>query len=113
MSIRVSLESDEDDVLITVADEGKGIPPEHLPNIFRPFFTTKGHGTGLGLSLARRMVEAHGGHIEVTSVVGKGTEFQVRSDCTSPGGSVLEDISERHIIGPRIALDVAMSLGQR
>ena len=66
------LQSDEDDVLITVADEGKGIPPENLPNIFRPFFTTKGHGTGLGLSLARRMVEAHGGHIDVTSVVGKG-----------------------------------------
>ena len=76
--IRVSLESDEDDVLITVADEGKGIPPENLPNIFRPFFTTKGHGTGLGLSLARRMVEAHSGHIDVTSVVDKGTEFQVR-----------------------------------
>jgi signal transduction histidine kinase len=77
-AIRVSLERDEDDVLITVADEGKGIPPEHLPNIFRPFFTTKGHGTGLGLSLARRMVEAHGGHIDVSSVVGKGTQFQVR-----------------------------------
>ena len=76
--IRVSLESDEDDVLIAVADEGKGISREHLPNIFRPFFTTKGHGTGLGLSLARRMVEAHGGHIDVTSVVGKGTQFLVR-----------------------------------
>lgn len=76
--VRVSLESDEDDALITVADEGKGIKPEHLPNIFRPFFTTKGHGTGLGLSLARRMVEAHGGHIEVTSVVGKGTQFRVQ-----------------------------------
>ncbi len=75
--IRVSLESDEDDVRITVADEGKGIPPENVPNIFRPFFTTKGHGTGLGLSLARRMVEAHGGHIDVTSVVGKGTQFRV------------------------------------
>ena len=47
-SIHVSLERDDDDVLITVADEGKGIPPETLPNIFRPFFTTKGHGTGLG-----------------------------------------------------------------
>src|SRR5664279_2292353 len=76
--IRVSLQSDDDDVLIAVADEGKGIPPEHLPNIFRPFFTTKGHGTGLGLSLARRMVEAHGGNIDVTSVVGKGTQFRVR-----------------------------------
>ncbi|MGB8768706.1 MAG: ATP-binding protein [Candidatus Korobacteraceae bacterium] len=76
--VRVSLQSEDDDVLITVTDEGKGIPPEHLPNIFRPFFTTKGHGTGLGLSLARRMVEAHGGHIDVTSVVGKGTQFGIR-----------------------------------
>jgi len=77
-SIRVSLQHEENSVLITVADEGKGIPPEHLPNIFRPFFTTKGHGTGLGLSLARRIVESHGGHIDVTSEVGKGTQFLVR-----------------------------------
>ena len=82
--VRVSLQSDEDDVLITVTDEGKGIPPENLPNIFRPFFTTKGHGTGLGLSLARRMVEAHGGHIDVTSVVGKGTQFLVQLPVKSP-----------------------------
>src|SRR5271167_1632796 len=54
------------------------IPPEHLPNIFRPFFTTKGHGTGLGLSLARRTVESHGGHIDVTSELGKGSRFLVR-----------------------------------
>ncbi len=65
-------------MLITVADEGKGIPPENLPNIFRPFFTTKGHGTGLGLSLARRIVEAHGGRIDVRSEVGKGTQFTIR-----------------------------------
>jgi signal transduction histidine kinase len=77
-TIRVSLETDEDDVLITVADEGKGIPAEHLPNIFRPFFTTKGHGTGLGLSLARRTVESHGGSIDVTSEVGKGSRFAIR-----------------------------------
>ncbi len=77
-TIRVSLERDEDSVLITVADEGKGIPPETLPNIFRPFFTTKGHGTGLGLSLARRIVEAHSGQIDVTSAVGQGTQFLIR-----------------------------------
>jgi signal transduction histidine kinase len=77
-TIHVSLENDDDAVLIAVADEGKGILPENLPNIFRPFFTTKGHGTGLGLSLARRIVEAHGGQIDVTSELGKGTRFTIR-----------------------------------
>jgi signal transduction histidine kinase len=77
-TIRVTLEKlDNDMVLIGVRDEGKGIAPEHLPNIFRPFFTTKGHGTGLGLSLARRMVESHGGTIDVKSAPGKGTEFDI------------------------------------
>ncbi len=55
----------EDDAVITVSDTGRGIPAEHLPNIFRPFYTTKGNGTGLGLSLARRIVEDHNGHIDV------------------------------------------------
>ena len=58
-------------------DTGKGIKPEHLPYIFRPFYTTKGRGTGLGLSLARRIVEDHGGKIQVTSEVGKGSTFEV------------------------------------
>ena len=88
-TIRVLLEQDEEEtVRIVVSDEGKGIPPEHLPNIFRPFFTTKGHGTGLGLSLARRIVESHGGHIDATSEVGKGTQFTIRlpiaREATSP-----------------------------
>ncbi len=78
-TIRVSLEVDElnEFAVVTVADQGRGIAPEHIASIFRPFFTTKGHGTGLGLSLARRTVEAHGGKIEVTSEVGKGTRFEV------------------------------------
>ncbi len=62
---------------VSVRDTGKGIKPEHLPNIFRPFYTTKGHGTGLGLSLAKRIVEDHGGKITVASEVGKGTTFEV------------------------------------
>lgn len=78
-TIRVTLARDEEEdaVSIVVSDEGKGIAPENLPNIFRPFFTTKGHGTGLGLSLARRTVESHGGTISVESVVGQGTQFRI------------------------------------
>ena len=76
--IRVTLkQNDEDAVAITVSDQGKGIAPEHLPNIFRPFFTTKGHGTGLGLSLARRIVESHAGSIRAESTPGEGTQFTV------------------------------------
>jgi two-component system, NtrC family, sensor kinase len=62
---------------IVVADSGRGIAPENLPNIFRPFFTTKGNGTGLGLSLAHRIVEDHRGRIEVASEIGKGSKFTV------------------------------------
>ena len=62
---------------VSVRDTGKGIKPDHLPNIFRPFYTTKGHGTGLGLSLAKRIVEDHGGKITVASEEGKGTTFEV------------------------------------
>ncbi|MGE5206272.1 MAG: sensor histidine kinase [Chlamydiota bacterium] len=62
---------------IVVADTGRGIAAEHLPHIFRPFYTTKGNGTGLGLSLARRIVEEHGGRIEVSSTVGHGSTFTV------------------------------------
>jgi two-component system, NtrC family, sensor kinase len=77
-AVHVSLRCDNEAVIITVADEGKGIPPEILPNIFRPFFTTKGHGTGLGLSLARRIVESHGGTISARSEVGNGTQFMIQ-----------------------------------
>jgi signal transduction histidine kinase len=76
-TIRVDLGSRGDFVTIDVTDSGRGISPQNLPNIFRPFFTTKGNGTGLGLSLARRIVEEHHGLIEVSSIVGKGSKFTV------------------------------------
>jgi signal transduction histidine kinase len=75
--ITVETEAQELGASIAISDTGRGIPPEHLPSIFRPFYTTKGNGTGLGLSFARRIVEEHQGHIEVTSVVGKGSKFVV------------------------------------
>jgi hypothetical protein len=76
-TIRVDIGSRGDFATVEVSDTGRGISPQNLPNIFRPFFTTKGNGTGLGLSLARRIVEEHQGRIEVSSVVGKGSKFTV------------------------------------
>lgn len=75
--IAVTVERQGDKAVIEVADNGRGIGPDHLSNIFRPFYTTKGDGTGLGLSLARRIVEDHQGRIDVSSTVGKGTTFAV------------------------------------
>ncbi|MDD2926691.1 ATP-binding protein [Rhodoferax sp.] len=77
--IVISTGFDEQQVWVRVQDTGKGIAPEHLPKIFDPFFTTKpvGKGTGLGLSLSYDIVKKHGGHIEVTSELGKGATFTV------------------------------------
>ena len=75
--IAVTVKSQGATAIVEVADNGRGISPDHLPNIFRPFYTTKGDGTGLGLSLARRIVEDHHGRIDVTSAVGEGTTFAV------------------------------------
>jgi PAS domain S-box-containing protein len=69
---------EEKTVLVSVADTGVGIPSENLARIFEPLFTTKARGTGLGLAICRRIVEAHGGDIEVESRVGKGSTFTVR-----------------------------------
>ena len=76
-TVRVEIGSRDDCASVLVSDTGRGIPPQLLSSIFRPFFTTKGNGTGLGLSLARRIVEEHHGSIEVSSVVGKGSKFEV------------------------------------
>ncbi len=77
--ICVSTTQESDSVTITVSDNGKGIAPEHLEDLFTPFFTTKpvGEGTGLGLSISHGIIEEHGGTISVDSTVGEGTTFTV------------------------------------
>jgi signal transduction histidine kinase len=75
--VRVSVMCDHDFVIVQVTDTGKGISAQMLPNIFKPFFTTRKDGTGLGLSLANGIVQSHGGRIEVTSTPGIGTQFKV------------------------------------
>jgi signal transduction histidine kinase len=76
-TVNVEIGSRDGYASVVVRDTGRGISPQNLPNIFRPFYTTKGDGTGLGLSLAHRIVEDHHGRIEVSSVVGKGSRFEV------------------------------------
>jgi signal transduction histidine kinase len=76
-TVNVEIGSRDGYASVVVSDTGRGISPQNLPNIFRPFYTTKGDGTGLGLSLAHRIVEDHHGRVEVSSVVGKGSTFTV------------------------------------
>ncbi len=65
-------------VCLSLIDTGKGIAPEVLGKVFEPFFSTKPGGSGLGLATTRKIVEAHGGTLEVQSEVGRGTKFTIR-----------------------------------
>lgn len=76
-SVNVTINSQDDCALVTVADTGRGMTEQQLAQIFRPFYTTRNNGTGLGLSLVRRIVDDHHGQIDVASEPGKGSTFQV------------------------------------
>ena len=75
--VRITCESDSRAVKINIEDNGCGIEADKLVCIFQPFVTTKQNGTGLGLSVVKRIVEAHGGHITVCSAPGQGSVFTV------------------------------------
>ncbi|MBN2408576.1 MAG: HAMP domain-containing histidine kinase [Candidatus Aminicenantes bacterium] len=81
-SVSVTAEMRRKKVTVKVIDSGEGVSPDRLPRLFDPFFTTKDKGMGIGLYLARKIVEAHGGRIEAESRVGQGTVFTLHF----PGG---------------------------
>jgi signal transduction histidine kinase len=75
------------EVWIRVSDNGPGIPPDLASKLFRPFFTTKVRGTGLGLSLSKKFVERHGGTIELSPAAGGGAAFVVHLPLAPAGGA--------------------------
>jgi signal transduction histidine kinase len=77
ITVSIQPELERSRVVMRVQDTGTGIDPEHIKRIFDPFFTTRAKGTGLGLSITRRIIEAHGGTIEIQSAPGKGTTVEL------------------------------------
>ncbi|MBI2835119.1 MAG: sensor histidine kinase [Acidobacteria bacterium] len=77
-TVRIQERADSGWAIAEVSDEGPGIPPEYLARIFDPFFTTRQRGTGLGLAISQRIVQAHGGTIEVRSSSTAGSTFRVQ-----------------------------------
>jgi len=81
-TLKVKCTMDETENLeISISDTGRGISPDQLKKIFDPYFTTKNKGTGLGLAIVHKIIEAHGGHIEVHSAIDEGTTISIRIAC--------------------------------
>jgi len=76
--------------VVRVSDTGRGIADEHLDKLFHPFFTTKKQGSGVGLSVARKIVDSHRGLIDVESQPGRGTVFTVRLPMVACGSGEIE-----------------------
>jgi two-component system sensor histidine kinase HydH len=76
-----STPGEAENVNIVVSDTGSGIPGDQIKKIFDPYYTTKSKGTGLGLAIVYKIIEAHGGHIEVNSTIDEGTSFLISVPC--------------------------------
>jgi signal transduction histidine kinase len=78
----------QNQVVIRISDTGSGIPADIMPKLFEPFVTHgKSHGTGLGMAIAKSVIDAHGGKIAVASVQGNGTTVDVRLPVGVPAAS--------------------------
>jgi signal transduction histidine kinase len=85
--IEVTAARTADGIEVAVRDDGSGIDPAHHDRIFRPYFTTKKQGTGLGLFVTHKIVGEHGGAVDFESALGKGTTFRVRLPVEAPAGT--------------------------
>jgi two-component system NtrC family sensor kinase len=87
ISLSTSYQHETDGISVECRDDGHGIPPEIMKDIFKPFFTTKdvGTGTGLGLYVSYEIIKKHEGDISVSSEVGKGTTFTIELPCKRSG----------------------------
>lgn len=77
LEVSIATDASRDHAIVTIRDNGPGIPREHLTRVFEPFYTTKEHGAGLGLSISYEIIRAHGGKIEFDTVNGTGTECRI------------------------------------
>ena len=89
----------DDDNVIVIGDTGIGIPEESLKNLFKPLYTTKAKGTGLGLAVCKKIVDSHDGTIQVESTVGIGTIFTITlpafTSVTAPENPLLDMVTEK------------------
>ena len=89
--VSVTAATDRKEIIITIKDQGTGMDSETLASLFMPFYTTKNEGTGLGMPISRKVIEAHAGTLGITSKQGVGTEAKIRlpykTDAISRGGS--------------------------
>jgi two-component system OmpR family sensor kinase len=92
----VQADEDDNEIVISIKDEGIGISPEDVPHIFEGFYRGKGSqvagGHGIGLAVSRQIVEAHNGSIAVESEVGKGSTFVVRLPAVETGTDPRSDL---------------------
>jgi two-component system sensor histidine kinase HydH len=75
--LKVDINPNVQNVDITIADTGKGISHQEITKIFDPFYTTRPAGVGLGLAISKKIIEDHGGSIEVESKLSEGTTFKI------------------------------------
>jgi D-alanine transaminase len=96
------------ELVLSVIDTGKGMSPEVLSKAFKPFYSTRTGGTGLGLPTARKIIEAHGGSINVESEVGKGTRFTIRLPVAAPADATAAPPAPQCVLnGQRMPLSEA------